>query len=87
MSTFSSGDERGRGVIGREIVIAPARHTNTAWKVITFTTGCKVTQPFTPQNKRTVKLKEIFVKGPCCGCYENGDCAGFRMQMSILVYK
>lgn len=66
-------------VIGREIVIAPARHSNTARKVITFTMGCKVTQPLAPQacllNKCTVKLEEIFVRGPCCGCYENGDCA------------
>lgn len=48
-------------------------------KVITFTMGCKVTQPFAPSacplNKCNVKLEEIFVRGPCCGCYENGDCA------------
>lgn len=48
-------------------------------KVITFTMGCKVTQPFAPSacplNKCTVKLEEIFVRGPCCGCYENSDCA------------
>lgn len=35
-------------VIGREIVSAPARHSDTARKVITFTMGCKVTQPFAP---------------------------------------
>lgn len=34
-------------VIGREIVIAPARHSDTAQKVITFERGYKVTQPFT----------------------------------------
>ena len=59
-------------VIGREIVITPA---TLIWKVITFTMGCKVTLPFAPSacllNKCTVKLEEIFVRGPCCGCYEN----------------
>lgn len=35
-------------VIGREIVSAPARHFDTAQKVITFMMGSKVTQPFAP---------------------------------------